>query len=149
MLAKPTGLICNLDCSYCYFLAKESLYPGDRFRMADELLDAYVCQLMELHAGQPEVTVTWQGGEPTLMGVDFFRRAVALASRHAEPGQKVRHVIQTNGTLLTDEWCTMLAEHGFLVAIGIDGPPELHDRYRRDKRGGPTSVKVRRGLQLL
>lgn len=149
VLAKPTGPICNLDCSYCYFLAKESLYPGDRFRMADELLDAYVRQLLELHAGAAEVTVAWQGGEPTLMGVDFFQRAVALARRYAKPGQRLHHTIQTNGTLLTDEWCAMLAEHGFLVGISLDGPPALHDRYRLDKRGGPTSSRVLHGLRLL
>jgi uncharacterized protein len=148
VLAKPTGPICNLDCEYCFFLSKESLYPGDRFRMSDDLLADYLGQYL---ASQPdgEVTVAWQGGEPTLMGVDFFRRAVALAEEVARPAQQLQHTIQTNGTLLTDEWCELLARHRFLVGISIDGPPDLHDRYRVDKRGGPTSSRVQRGLTLL
>jgi uncharacterized protein len=148
VLAKPTGPICNLDCSYCYFLSKEALYPGDRFRMADDLLDTYVRQLLEAHT-TPEVTIAWQGGEPTLMGVEFFRRVVETAERYRRPGQRVHHTIQTNGTLLTDEWCALFAEHGFLVGISIDGPRELHDAYRVDKRGAPTFDKVMRGLELL
>jgi uncharacterized protein len=148
VLAKPTGPICNLDCEYCFFLSKESLYPGDRFRMTDELLDTYVRQLLEAQTA-PEVTVAWQGGEPTLMGVDFFRRAVALTEQYRRPGQTIEHTIQTNGTLLTDEWCELLAEHKFLVGISIDGPRELHDAYRVDKRGDPTFDKVIRGLDLL
>ena len=149
VLAKPTGPICNLDCEYCFFLSKESLYPGDRFRMSDELLETYVRQLFESHASAPEVTVAWQGGEPTLMGVEFFRRALELTERYRRPGQQVQHTIQTNGTLLTDAWCELLAEHRFLVGISIDGPPELHDRYRVDKRGNPSSERVLRGLELL
>ena len=148
LLAKPSGPICNLDCEYCFFLSKEALYPGDRFRMSDELLETYIVQLLQSHA-TPEVTIAWQGGEPTLMGVDFFRRAVELAERHRRPDQRLSHTIQTNGTLLTDEWCELLVDHGFLVGISIDGPPELHDRYRVDKRGRPTFDKVMRGLNLL
>ncbi len=148
VLAKPTGPICNLDCEYCFFLSKEALYPGDRFRMSDELLETYLRQFM---AANPdgEITIAWQGGEPTLMGVDFFRRAVALAEQYRRPAQQVLHTIQTNGTLLTDEWCELLAEHRFLVGISIDGPPDMHDRYRVDKRGEPTSAKVLQGLQRL
>ncbi len=149
VLAKPTGPICNLDCEYCFFLSKESLYPGDRFRMADDLLETYLRQLLESQSSVPEVTIAWQGGEPTLMGVDFFRRAVGLAERHRRPGQRLHHTMQTNGTLLTDEWCELLAANEFLVGISIDGPPAAHDRYRVDKRGNPTSDKVRRGLELL
>ncbi len=149
VLAKPTGPICNLDCEYCFFLAKEALYPGDRFRMADGLLELYLRQLFEAHEGAPEVTVAWQGGEPTLMGVDFFRRVVELVQRYRRPGQVVHHTMQTNATLLTDAWCELLAQHDFLVGVSIDGPPELHDRYRHDKRGGPTSDHVLRGLRLL
>jgi uncharacterized protein len=148
LLAKPSGPICNLDCEYCFFLAKEELYPGDRFRMSDELLETYIVQLLEAHE-TPEVTIAWQGGEPTLMGVDFFRRAVQLAEQHKRHGQQLAHTIQTNGTLLTDEWCELFTEHGFLVGISIDGPQEVHDRYRVDKRGRPTFDKVARGLDLL
>ena len=148
VLAKPTGPICNLDCEYCFFLSKEALYPGDRFRMSDDLMAEYLRQYI---GAQPdgEVTVAWQGGEPTLMGVDFFRRAVATAESVRRPGQRLQHSIQTNGTLLTEEWCELFARHHFLVGISIDGPPEIHDRYRVDKRGGPTSDKVLRGLALL
>ncbi len=148
VLAKPSGPICNLDCEYCFFLSKEALYPNDRFRMPDDVLEQYLRQVIEAQAA-PEVTIAWQGGEPTLMGVDFFRRAVALVEEYVRPGQTVQHTMQTNGTLLTDEWCAFLAEAGFLVGISIDGPPALHDRYRVDKRGGPTFDKVRRGLDLL
>jgi uncharacterized protein len=148
VLAKPTGPICNLDCQYCFFLSKEALYPGDRFRMTDELLDVYIRQLLESQVA-PDVTIAWQGGEPTLMGVDFFRRAVELAGEHRRPGQRLHHTIQTNGTLLTDEWCELFSAHDFLVGISMDGPPALHDVYRVDKRGAPTFDKVRRGWELL
>jgi uncharacterized protein len=148
VLAKPTGPICNLDCEYCFFLSKEALYPGDRFRMSDDVLEAYVRQLLESQLAT-EVTIAWQGGEPTLMGVDFFRRALELAEEHRRPGQRLQHTIQTNGTLLTDEWCELLAEHHFLVGISIDGPAPLHDAYRVDKRGNPTFDKVLRGWELL
>lgn len=148
VLAKPTGAICNLDCQYCFFLSKEALYPGDRFRMADEMLENYVRQLIESHDG-PEITIAWQGGEPTLMGVDFFRRAVQLSERYKRPGQQIAHTIQTNGTLLTDEWCELFAAHHFLVGISIDGPAELHDAYRVDKKGRPTFDKVMRGVRHL
>ena len=148
VLAKPSGPICNLDCTYCFFLEKEALYPGDRFRMTDEVLEAYIRQLLEAHTA-PEVTIAWQGGEPTLMGVDFFRRAVELAERHRRPGQVLQHTMQTNATLLTDEWCALLREHRFLVGVSIDGPQALHDTYRVDKRGAPTFDKVMAGLRLL
>jgi uncharacterized protein len=148
VLAKPTGPICNLDCSYCFFLSKEALYPGERFRMTDELLETYLRQLVESQVA-PDVTIAWQGGEPTLMGVDFFRRSVELAESLKRPDQVLHHTIQTNGTLLTDEWCALLAEHGFLVGLSIDGPAAMHDAYRVDKRGEPTFEKVRRGLDLL
>ncbi len=148
VLAKPSGPICNLDCEYCFFLSKEALYPGDRFRMGDDVLVAYLGQLLAAHT-DPEVTIAWQGGEPTLMGVDFFRRAVALADELRRPGQVLHHTMQTNATLLTDEWCAFLHEHRFLVGVSIDGPRDLHDVYRVDKRGGPTYDKVIAGLRLL
>jgi uncharacterized protein len=148
VMAKPSGPICNLDCEYCFFLSKESLYPGDPFRMREDIVSTYIGQLLEAHPG-PDVTIAWQGGEPTLMGVDFFRRAIALAKQLRRPGQRLHHTIQTNGTLLTDEWCELFVEHHVLVGISIDGPPELHDRYRVDKRGRPTSSKVLKGLHLL
>jgi uncharacterized protein len=100
LLAKPTGAQCNLDCDYCFFLSKEMLYPDSRFRMSDQQLDAYLRQLIQSHARVPEVTIAWQGGEPTLMGLDFFRRSVEIAQKYLKPGQRAVHTIQTNGTLI-------------------------------------------------
>jgi uncharacterized protein len=148
VLAKPTGSACNLDCAYCFFLEKEQLYPGARSRMTDQVLERYVRQLFEAQRA-PEVTIAWQGGEPTLMGLEFFRRAVACAQRYAPPGTTVSHTIQTNGTRLNGDWAAFLAEHGFLVGLSIDGPRALHDRYRRDKAGRPTFDRVMRGLEHL
>ncbi len=148
VLAKPSGPICNLDCSYCFFLEKEKLYPGDRFRMADDVLHTYIRQVIESQLA-PEVTIAWQGGEPTLMGVEFFRRAVAYAEECAGAGRTLHHTIQTNGTLLTDEWCEFLYEKQFLVGISIDGPEHLHDVYRVDKQGRPTFARVHAGLERL
>src|SRR5215467_11034277 len=122
LLAKPTGAVCNLDCTYCFFLSKEMLYPGSRFRMADDLLETYLRQLIEAHAGAPEVVVAWQGGEPTMMGLDFFRRSVQLAARYRQPGQRLVYTIQTNGTLVDNEWAAFFAENEFLVGLSIDGP---------------------------
>jgi len=148
VMAKPTGAICNLACSYCFFLDKEALYPGSSFRMSDEVLERYVQQLIESHRSDT-VTFAWQGGEPTLMGLDFFRRAVELQERHRRPGMTIENTLQTNGTRLDDEWAAFLAEHGFLIGISIDGPRELHDGNRVDKGGKPTFDEVMRGLRLL
>lgn len=145
LLAKPTGATCNLDCAYCFFLSKEMLYPGSRFRMADELLEAYIRQLIEAHS-TPEVYVAWQGGEPTLMGLDFFRRSIALQEKYRKPGTTILNTIQTNGTLIDAEWARFFREHNFLVGISIDGPRDVHDRYRVDKGQQPTFDKVLRGL---
>jgi uncharacterized protein len=148
ILAKPTGAVCNLDCKYCFFLSKEALYPGSRFRMADELLETYIRQLIESHR-TPEVVIAWQGGEPTLMGLDFFRRSVELANKFAQPGQTIAHTIQTNGTRLDDEWGAFFKEHNFLVGISIDGPRQMHDAYRVNKGGEGTFDDVIRGYELL
>ena len=148
VLGKPTGAICNLDCSYCFFLAKEELYPGSSFRMSDDLLETYLRQLLEGHR-DPEVTISWQGGEPTLMGLDFFRRVVELVEQLRRPDQVVEHAIQTNGTLVDDAWAAFFAEHDVLVGISIDGPRELHDAYRVDKGGKPTFDRVMAGLDRL
>lgn len=148
VLAKPTGAICNLDCEYCFFLEKERLYPGSRFKMGDELLETYIRQLVESHRSN-RVTVAWQGGEPTMRGIDFFRRALEFQEKYKKPGMIFENTLQTNGTLLTDAWCEFLRENGFLIGISIDGPRELHDHYRVDKRGRPTFDKVTRGLRLL
>lgn len=147
-LAKPSGAICNLDCSYCFYLSKERLYPDSRFRMSDEVMEAYVRQTLEAHAGR-EANLAWQGGEPTLMGLDFFRRMVATAARVAPPGTTVRHALQTNGILLDDDWCAFLKEHGFLVGLSVDGPAEIHDAYRVDRGGAGTHAKVVKALRRL
>ncbi len=117
--------------------------------MADDLLERYLRQLIEAHEGSPVVTVAWQGGEPTLMGLDFFRRSVELADRHLGPGPRVEHTIQTNGTLLDAEWAAFFREHDVLVGISIDGPPEVHDAYRVTKGGRGSSDAVMRGLAHL
>jgi uncharacterized protein len=149
LLAKPTGAICNLDCTYCFFLSKEMLYPGSRFRMADDLLETYIRQLIDAHAGAPEVTVAWQGGEPTLMGLDFFRRSLEHQRTHARRGQRVVNTIQTNGTLIDDEWAKFFRENDFLVGLSIDGSRDMHDAYRVDKGGKPTFDRVMAGLAHL
>jgi uncharacterized protein len=148
VLSKPTGAICNLDCSYCFFLDKEELYPGSKFRMTDELLETYIRQLIEAHK-TPEVTVAWQGGEPTLMGVDFFRKAIAHQEKYRKPGMTFENTLQTNGTLLDDEWCEFFKENNYLIGLSLDGPRELHDANRVDKKGSPTFDRVMRGLRLL
>ena len=148
VLAKPTGSTCNLNCDYCFYLKKEEFYPGSRFRMSDEVLESYIAQLIESHRTDT-VTVAWQGGEPTLMGVDFYRRAIALQEKYRRPGMRFENTIQTNGTLLNDEWCEFLRENDFLVGISIDGPRTLHDAYRVDKKGRSTFDRVMRGLRLL
>jgi len=149
LLAKPTGAVCNLDCSYCFFLSKEMLYPGSRFRMADDMLEAYVRQLIEAHSTVPEVQVAWQGGEPTMMGLEFFRRSIELADRYLKPGQRAVYTIQTNGTLLDEEWAQFFKENEFLVGISIDGSRELHDTYRVNKGGRGSFDQVIRGLEHL
>jgi uncharacterized protein len=148
VLAKPTGAICNLDCKYCFFLSKEMLYSGDRFRMSDELLQTYLHQLLE---AQPlgEVNVAWQGGEPTLMGIDFFRRAIDYVEKYRRPGQTILHTMQTNGTLLNDEWSAFFKQHNFLIGLSVDGPKHMHDAYRVDKHGAGSFGQVMRGREAL
>jgi uncharacterized protein len=148
VLAKPTGATCNLACSYCFFLDKELLYPNSRFRMTEETLEAYLQQLIAAHRSS-QVTVAWQGGEPTLMGVDFYRKAITLQEKYRRPGMNFENTMQTNGTLLNDEWCEFLKENDFLVGLSLDGPSQFHDTYRVDKGGAGTFDRVMRGLQLL
>ena len=141
-MVKPTGAICNLDCTYCYYLHKEQLLGSDRkFRISDEILETHIRQYIEGQRGE-EVVFSWQGGEPTLLGVGFFQKVVALEKKYQRPNQRIENDLQTNGTLLDDEWCAFLSEHKFLVGLSIDGPPELHDQFRVDKGGRPTFDKV-------
>lgn len=148
LLSKPTGATCNLDCKYCFFLSKEMLYPGDRFRMSDELLNSYIRQLLEAHPSG-EVSVAWQGGEPTLMGLDFFRLAITYVEKYRRPGQTILHTIQTNGTLLNDDWCVFFKENNFLVGLSVDGPKQMHDAYRVNKGGAGSFDQVMRGWEAL
>jgi len=148
VMMKPSGSICNLDCEYCYFLSKESLYPGSKFRMAESLLEEYTRQYIEAQR-VPEVTFAWQGGEPTLMGLDFFKQAIEYQKKYAKPGMRVYNAFQTNGVLLDDDWCAFFKENDFLIGLSIDGPRALHDHYRVDKGGQPTFKRVMQGLKLL
>jgi uncharacterized protein len=148
LLAKPSGSTCNIDCTYCFFLSKEALYPNDRSRMSAATLEAYIRQLLESHR-VPEVTVAWQGGEPTLMKLEFFEHAVELVEKYRRPGQTVKHTFQTNGLLLDDAWCTFFKQHDFLVGLSVDGPRELHDTYRLDRRGRGTFDLVMKGWRAL
>ena len=148
-MAKPSGSQCNLDCAYCYYLGKEELLEQPRIpRMSPEVLEAYVKQYLRAHAG-PEVIFTWQGGEPTLLGISFFQLALSFQKKHARAGQKVLNDLQTNGTLLDEAWAKFLKQNGFLVGLSIDGPRELHDKYRLDKGGRPTFDKVWAASRLL
>jgi uncharacterized protein len=148
LLAKPTGPICNLDCEYCFFLSKEMLYPGDRFRMADAMLEEYIRQLLESHR-TPDVTVAWQGGEPTMMGLDFFKRSIELVEQYRRPLQRVVYTIQTNGVLIDERWAAFFKEHSFLVGLSVDGPRDVHDAYRVDKRGKGSFDRVMAGFAHL
>ena len=148
IMLKPRGAICNLDCAYCYFLSKELLYPGSRFRMANDLLEDYTRQYIEAQCVS-DVTFAWQGGEPTLMGLDFFQLAVSLQEKYCRPGMHIQNTLQTNATLLDEEWCRFFREHDFLIGVSLDGPRELHDAYRVDKGSKPTFERVMHGIHLL
>ncbi|MFQ5805620.1 MAG: anaerobic sulfatase maturase [Phycisphaerae bacterium] len=151
VMAKPIGPRCNLNCEYCYYLEKDQLYPGERnWRMSDDTLALFIEQFIAAQPdGASEIEFAWQGGEPTLLGVDFFRRVVELQGKFTPPGKRCRNTIQTNGVLLDDAWCAFLREHDFLVGLSIDGPADLHDRWRRDRRGRSTFDRVMRGLRNL
>ncbi len=151
VMAKPIGPICNLDCEYCYYLHKEDLYPKTKsWRMEPETLETYIEQYIAAQPdGTEEVTFAWQGGEPTLLGLDFFKRIVELEKKFARPGQKIANALQTNGVLLDDEWAEFFKQEGFLIGLSIDGPAELHDRYRYDKKGNGSFKAVMQALQLL
>ena len=148
IMAKPTGAICNLDCEYCFYLEKEKLYPSVKnWAMPDDVLEKYIKEY--IHSQQvPEITFAWQGGEPTLLGVDFFKKAVQLQKEYSD-GKKIENTFQTNGILLNDEWCNFFSENNFLIGLSIDGPREIHDKYRVLKGGKPSFDKVMMGLEYL
>ena len=141
-MVKPAGALCNLDCPYCFYLHKTDLLGhGRNARMSDAMLEQHVRQYLEANTGD-EVVFSWQGGEPTVMGLPFFERVVELQARYRRPGQRVENDLQTNGLLLDAEWVAFLKQHGFVVGLSIYGPAYLHDRYRPSKGGGPTHAKV-------
>jgi uncharacterized protein len=149
IFAKPAGALCNLDCQYCYYLKKELLYPESGSpRMSDDLLEEYIVQQVGIVPGS-EILFSWHGGEPTVLGLDYFRRIVELQRRHCPTGKHVANSIQTNGVLLTDEWCRFLAAEKFGVGLSLDGPTELHDAYRVTRDQAATHRQVMRGYRLL
>ena len=148
LLAKPAGAACNLGCQYCFFLSKENLYPRDSYLMSERTLDRYIKQLFESSPG-PEVHVAWQGGEPMLRGLDFFKKSVQLAERYRQRHQTVVHTIQTNGTLIDDAWAAFFKRHDYLVGVSLDGPRALHDAYRVNKKGQGSFDDVLRGWETL
>jgi uncharacterized protein len=148
LMAKPGGSRCNLSCQYCFYLRKGELYPESTFRMSDEVLEEYVRQTIEAHR-MPEVTFAWQGGEPTILGIDFFKQALDLQEKYCRPGMVIHNTIQTNGVLLDDEWCKFFKKHRLLIGISIDGPRELHDTCRKDAAGKGSFDRVMQGVALL
>ena len=152
IMTKPIGPRCNIDCAYCYYLEKEKLYPQEKkFQMRPDVLESYIRQTIEasVEAGMTEVPFAWQGGEPTMLGVDYFKQVVALQNKYAPAGTRISNAFQTNGTLLNDDWGLFFKDSGFLVGISIDGPRKVHDRYRIDRAKRPTFDAVMRGLEVL
>ena len=148
VMVKPAGPSCNLNCTYCYYLEKKKLYPGKKdFKMTEDLLDNFTKQFIEAHE-IPVVTFTWQGGEPTLMGLDFFRKVIELQKKY-KGEKKIENAFQTNGTRLDDDWCKFFSDNNILVGISIDGPEHNHDHYRKTFSGGPSFKRVMKGIELL
>src|SRR5581483_8620665 len=149
VMAKPVGSTCNLDCTYCYYLSKEHLHKGPgAARMSDETLELFIKQYIDGVTGG-EVVFSWQGGEPTLLGLEFFHKVIAFQKKHARTGQRIENDLQTNGMLLDEGWCEFLKAHRFLVGLSIDGPRDIHDHYRVTKGGRPTFDKVFAAAKLL
>ena len=148
VMLKPAGSLCNLACKYCYYLEKQKLYPLDKSKViSDELLEEFIKQYIEAQT-MPQVLFTWHGGETLMRPISFYKRALELQQRYAH-GRQIDNCIQTNGTLLTDEWCEFFKENHFLVGVSIDGPQEFHDEYRRTRLGKPSWRDVMRGIRLL
>ena len=148
VVAKPIGPVCNLNCEYCFYLEKKALFaPNEQYRMSDDVLSTFIANYVTSQP-TPIVEFVWQGGEPTLLGIDFFKKVIKL-QKHFAGTKTITNSLQTNGTLLNDEWCSFLKQHNFMVGISIDGPKEIHDRYRKDGRGNGTFDQVMRGLKLL
>ena len=147
LMIKPAGSLCNLDCHYCYYLDKAEIYHGRQPRMSEDMLETLTKQYIESN-DVPEVTFNWHGGEPLVMGLDFYRKAVELQRRFAS-GKIIHNTLQTNGTLVTPEWADFFRANDFLIGISIDGPADIHDKFRKDKGGQPTFNKVMHAVSLL
>lgn len=147
MMIKPAGSLCNLDCSYCYYLDKADIYGGKEPVMSDEMLETVVREYICAN-DVPDVTFNWHGGEPLVLGLDFYRKAVGFQKKYAD-GKTIHNTLQTNGTLITEEAAAFFHDNGFLIGISIDGPRDIHDKFRKDKGGAPTFDKVMRGLEIL
>lgn len=148
LMIKPAGPICNLACEYCYYLEKTELYPNSKCRMDLETLERVVAAYLQAHPG-PEVVFGWQGGEPLLMGRPFFEKALEFQAKYVRPGQQVQNALQTNATLIDDAWAKFFADNGFLIGVSMDGPADLHDKYRRSPTGKATHARVVAGLEHL
>lgn len=151
VMSKPVGSLCNLQCKYCYYLEKGHLYANDEkhrnFLMSEATLENFIQQYIQSQT-QPQVLFTWHGGEPLMRPISFYKKALALQKQYAG-GLLIENSLQTNGTLLTDEWCRFFRDNGWLIGISIDGPQDLHDEYRRARGGQPSFHKVMRGIELL
>ena len=148
IMAKPNGPICNLDCEYCFYLEKEKLYPvNENWVMSENVLEKYVKEYISSQKVS-EIVFSWQGGEPTLLGIDFFKKAITFQNKYSN-GKKILNTFQTNGILLDDSWCGFLSENNFLVGLSIDGPEEIHDKYRKLKGEQPSFEKVYSAMKLL
>lgn len=149
IFVKPAGPACNLDCQYCYYLKKRELYkPEKSFRMPDVILEEYIVQHIEA-CSDPEIRFSWHGGEPTILGLDYFKKIISFQRKHQPQGRRILNGMQTNGTLLNDIWCRFLADYDFFVGLSIDGPQDIHNRYRLDKKQKPTFDQTMRGYELL
>ncbi|MCK9364037.1 MAG: anaerobic sulfatase-maturation protein [Syntrophales bacterium] len=150
ILVKPIGPLCNLNCGYCFYKEKKALFAeNETYRMSERVLEAFVEKYIRFNAADmPEIPFAWQGGEPMLMGLDFFRKAVKLQKRYSR-GKRITNALQTNGVLLDEAWCEFLAENHFLVGLSLDGPEDIHDRYRVDEKGKGSFSSVMKGLELL
>lgn len=151
LMVKPFGPVCNLECAYCYYLEKANIYEEKKnvpsqFRMTDEVLEKYICDYIDSQPGD-EVLFSWQGGEPTLLGTGFFRKALALQKKYGE-GRKISNTLQTNGTMITDEWAALFAANNFLIGLSVDGPADIHDYYRKYTSGGGSFSKVMDAVRL-
>ena len=147
IMIKPVGSLCNLRCRYCYYLDKADIYGGKEPRMTYEMLETFIREYIAAN-DVPEVLFNWHGGEPLLMGLDFYRKAIQLQKKYAS-GKRIRNALQTNATLVTAEWADFFRENGFLIGVSLDGPKDVHDCYRAGKGGGSTSERVVKGIAEL